>query len=307
MDTIHPAVPRFGIHPPDYRLPAQARIGRVRLAVSSLERSVDFYTQVIGLQILSAQNHMACLGPHASQQVLLELEQLPGVRPIEPGSRLGLYHTAFLLPTRADLGRFIRHLNQQRVSFGAGDHLYSEALYLTDPDGLTVEVYADRDRSAWQVEDRELITATNPVHLGELTVLSSDPWLGAPAGTMVGHVHLYVGDLKQASTFYHDALGLDLTTWRYPGALFLSAGAYHHHVAVNTWAAGSPVALANDARLLRWELVLPAPDDVRRVEGSLRSAGVEPHADSSRTPVFADPWNIRVALVAETSALPPNI
>lgn len=253
--------------------------------------------------MVSSGGSLARLAPQGSPGVLLELEEQPGVRPIEPGSRLGLYHTAFLLPTRKDLGRFVRHLNRHRIPFGAGDHLYSEALYLTDPDGLTVEVYADRDRSTWQVEDRELLSATNPVRLGELAALSSDPWLGMPAATTVGHVHLYVGHLQQASSFYHQGLGLDLTTWRFPGALFLSAGGYHHHVAVNTWASASPVASEHDARLLFWELMLPTADEISRASASLRAAGFEPLTAAGNIPRWTDPWNIQVALVPEPSDL----
>lgn len=304
MASISTNLPDFGIYPPGYRLPAQAHVGRVRLAVSSLKRSLQFYTHVIGLRTITSDSTLTRLAPQGSEQVVLELEELPDIQPIEPGSRLGLYHTAFLLPTREDLGRFVRHLRQQHVPFAAGDHIYSEAIYLTDPDGLTVEVYADRDRSTWKIEGRELISATNPVHLAELEELSSDSWLGAPSGTKVGHVHLYVGDLKQASAFYHEALGLDLITWRFPGALFLSAGGYHHHIAVNTWAAGSPLASDTDARLLYWELLLPNSAEVSRAAESLRAAGFEQQPSPTGAPVFADPWKIRVALVTASSAKP---
>lgn len=292
--------PTFGIQPSGFRLPAAAHVGRVRLAVSSLERSVLFYTQTIGLRVLSGHGNLAQLAPHGSSRILLELEHLPGILPIQPGSRLGLYHTAFLLPSRHDLGSFVRHLRQSGVPFGAGDHLYSEALYLTDPDGLTVEVYADRDRSTWQIEGQELVSATNPLHLPELTALAQDRWLGMPAASIVGHIHLYVGQLKPAAAFYHQALGLDIVTWRYPGALFLSAGGYHHHVAVNTWAAGSPVATESDARLLFWELNLPTATDVSNAAESLRSSGFEPDASRDCTPIFTDPWGIRAVLVPET-------
>ncbi len=296
----------FGISPSTYRLPSQAHVGRVRLAVSNLDRSIDFYTRVIGLRAISSQDSLAQLAPQASDRILLELRQMPGVRPIEPGSRLGLYHTAFLLPTRDDLGRFVRHLYHNDVPFGAGDHLYSEALYLTDPDGLTVEVYADRARSTWQIDGSELVSATHPVHLGELAELSHEPWQGAPTATTVGHIHLYVGDLKPAASFYYEALGLDLVTWRYPGALFLSAGGYHHHVAVNTWAAGSPAASDTDARLLFWELVLPSSHDVSEVAASLNAAGFAPSQSPDGATVFTDPWGIRVALVTESATDPTH-
>jgi catechol 2,3-dioxygenase len=195
----------------------------------------------------------------------------------------------------------VRHLRQNAISFGAGDHLYSEALYLTDPDGLTVEVYADRDRSLWKIDGREIVSATTPVHLEELDALSQEPWLGIPATTTVGHIHLYVGHLEQAAAFYHEALGLDLVTWRYPGALFLSAGGYHHHIAVNTWASPSPPAAENDARLLFWELLLPNNENVSQASASFRAGGFEPGTSPEGAPLFTDPWGIRVALAHNSS------
>lgn len=288
----------IGIHPAE-RLPASAHVGRVRLAVSNLERSVRFYSQVIGLAVLEQTGSMARLGPQESENVILELMETPGVKPIGQGKRLGLYHTAFLLPTRQALGSFVSHLKQLGVRFGAGDHIYSEAIYLTDPDGLDVEVYADRDRSAWMFEEQEIVSATNGVGLGELMALSNGPWTGAPQGTTVGHVHLYVGSLDGAAAFYHAALGMDITTWRFPGALFLSAGGYHHHVGLNTWAAGSPMASEHDARLLHWELAFSEPEELQHTAERLRRAGYEETAEPMEAPAFKDPWGITVALVQE--------
>jgi len=286
---------QIGIHPPE-RLPAGAHITRVRLAVSNLERSIQFYTQVIGLAVLNQSGRFARLGPQDSAQVLLELEQFPGVEPITSGKRLGLYHTAFLLPSRQALSSFARHLNRLGVPFGAGDHLYSEALYLTDPDGLDVEVYADRDRSAWKFEGQEIVSATNAVRLTELLALTDIPWVGAPAGTSVGHIHLYIGDLEKAAGFYHAALGMDIVTWRYPGALFISAGGYHHHVGLNVWAAGSPAASERDARLLFWELAFSQAEELERAAERLRGAGFHETTGPSGSPAFRDPWGITVSL-----------
>ncbi len=285
-----------GIHPAE-RLPSGVHVGRVRLAVSNLEQSVRFYTQVIGLAVLEQTGRMARLGAQGSEEVLLELAEMPGVRPIASGSRLGLYHTAFLLPDRRALGSFVRQLNQLGVAFGAGDHIYSEAIYLSDPDGLDVEVYADRDRSTWRVEGQELLSATNAVRLGELLALSDEPWTGAPAGTTVGHVHMFIGDLDQAAAFYHAALGMDIMTWRFPGALFVSAGGYHHHVGLNVWAAGSPPAEERDARLLFWELVFANREELHRAAERMRRAGYEESAGGDGLPAFHDPWGITVAFV----------
>ncbi len=298
MPALHQPIPTdIGIHPPNYRLPSSAHIGRVSLAVSNLARSLAFYSRVIGLAILRHDHTFAQLGEPGSGNVLLELQELPEVTPITRRARLGLYHTAFLLPTRKDLSSFVRHLAAQKIEFGAGDHVVSEALYLTDPDGLTVEVCADRPREDWQFEGREIVSGTNPVRFETLPPVPENSWLGLPAGTRIGHVHLYVGDLQEAAAFYHAALGLDIVTWRYPGALFTSAGGYHHHVGLNTWAAGSPQASREDARLLFWELVLPTWQEQERALNSLREAGYQEPLAAHIT----DPWGITVALVVRES------
>ncbi len=290
-----------GIHPAAYRLPSAARIGRVRLAVSHLDRSVVFYTAVIGLVILShiEQDHVAHLGVAGNDEVLLELQQLPGVQSIQNRSRLGLYHTAFLLPSRSALANFVLHVQTDGVPFASSDHLYSEALYLTDPDGLSVEVYADRPQEQWTVEGAELLTGVLPLRFHELLAVASGRWSGAPLGTSMGHLHFFVGDLTDAKKFYHDALGLDIMTWRYPGALFTSAGGYHHHVGLNIWASDSPAASVQDARLLFWELLLPSEQDVVEVKASFAREGYAAERDGFAKPVFSDPWGIRIELFSE--------
>lgn len=288
----------FGVHPPGFRLPATTRVGSVRLAVSSLANSVQFYSKVIGLAVLDRAGDLAKLGAHDSRSVLLELEELPGIHPIGHRTRLGLYHTAFLLPSRSHLSSFVQHLRRENIQFGASDHLYSEAIYLQDPEGLSVEVYADRPRSEWVVENGELLTAVNPVRFETFPAVAPETWQGAPAGTTMGHVHFYVGDLEQAKKFYHSGLGLDITTWHYPGALFTSAGGYHHHVGLNVWAMHSPRASPADSRLLSWEILLPNADVVQLAAESLAEAGYLPVEDGNGTH-FRDPWGITVALTVD--------
>ena len=287
-----------GIHPSPYRLPGAARVGRVRLAVSHLERSLAFYTSIVGLVVLARdeEDHVAQLG--VGGEVLLELQQLAGVQGIQNRSRLGLYHTAFLLPSRPALADFVLHLQNSDVPFGSSDHLVSEAVYLTDPDGLTVEVYADRPREQWAVEKGELLGGILPLGFHELLPVASGRWSGAPLGTTVGHLHFFVGDLSQAKKFYHDALGLDIMTWRLRGALFTSAGGYHHHIGLNIWAAGSPVASAQDARLLFWQLLLPNYQDVEEVKASCAREGYAGQRNG-----FSDPWGIRIELSSEAEKL----
>src|SRR5262245_26414719 len=233
-----------GIQPTGYRLPEQARIGRVRLQVSDLARSVAFYTDVLGFAANPSAGGVAVIAA-ADGVPLVELHERKGVHPVPRRGRLGLYHFAILLPDRQALGRFVAHLAQVGAYAGSADHLVSEALYLADPDGLGVEVYADRPRAEWKTNGREIAMATEPLDLRALVRASGgEPWVGMPAGTTIGHVHFHVATLSEAETFYHRVLGLDKVVWSYPGALFFSVGGYHHHVGTNTWAGEAPIATA---------------------------------------------------------------
>jgi catechol 2,3-dioxygenase len=181
------------------------------------------------------------------------------------------------------------------------DHHVSEAIYLTDPDGLGIEVYADRPRTVWSREGRQIAMTTRPLDVPALLQAAGDtPWSGAPQGTTVGHVHLHVGDLDRAAAFYHEALGLDQMMWTYPGALFLSAGGYHHHLGLNTWAGDAPPAGDGDARLLEWTLVVPETDDVEAAAQSLQAADFSMQKDGTSC-LVADPWGTYLRLVPSRS------
>ena len=280
------------------RLPDALRLGPVRLGVSDLARSLEYYTGVLGLEARHTDGSSAALHAAGEPEPLVELVELPGTSPIAAQSRLGLYHFAILLPDRAALGRFLGHVARTGTRIGASDHLVSEALYLRDPDGLGIEVYRDRPRSEWRRTNGELAMASDPLDTaGVLAAGNDEPWTGMPRGTVMGHVHLHVGDIPTASRFYHDALGLDRIVSSYPGALFMSAGGYHHHLGVNTWAGNAPPASERDARLLEWRVVLPTEDNVRTVVERLERAG---HSLSSESEgwVAADPWGTRLRLVA---------
>lgn len=283
------------------RLPDAARVGRVRLAVADLGRAVEFYRRVLGLRVLDdvdtdGRADRRTLGPAGPGVPLVELREEPGAAPVTRRGRLGLFHFAILLPDRPALGRFLRHLGELGVRPGASDHLVSEALYLNDPDGLGIEVYADRPRSEWRERNGELVMATDPLDLEGVLAAGAEggAWDGMPEGTKMGHVHLHVGDLDRASVFYHEALGLDRTVWSYPGALFLSAGGYHHHLGVNTWAAGAPPAGEGDARLLEWELIVPTAGDADAALGRLESAGHVVERGDAPGGLVRDPWGTGV-------------
>ncbi|HWG85573.1 MAG TPA: VOC family protein [Deinococcales bacterium] len=293
---------RIGRKPTNHVAPATARPGTVTLQVADLERSLAFYQDVIGLHPLPATQtggaRHAKLGTRDGQH-LLELREKPGVRPARHRGRLGLYHFALLLPDRAALGRFIRNALALGVHVGRSDHHYSEATYLVDPDGLSIEVYRDRPREEWRVtENGEIIGGGDPLDLDAVLEAAGDePWTGVPDGTNVGHMHFYVNDLEEAARFYHDGLGLSKVTWTVlPSGLFLSAGGYHHHVGLNTWAAGSAPSSDEDARLLTWDLLLPDEASVRATADSLAAAGFPVETNAEGGPVSRDPWGIAVRL-----------
>lgn len=285
---------------PDFRLPADVRVGTVTLQVADLQRSLDFYQNIIGFRPVARDDasgaRTARLGAGEGDRVLLELVEKPGVRPVPRRGRLGIYHFAVLLPTRADLGRFLRHASALGVRIGAAEHRISEATYLVDPDGMSIEVYRDRPREEWPYRDGELVAPSDPLDAeGLLSAAGPQHWQGLPPGTTVGHMHFYVGDIPRAEAFYHTALGFDKTIWTLPDMLFVSAGGYHHHVGLNTWAAGAPAATDEDARLLSWQLVLPDGATTDAAVESLSRAGY-PVTPTGGGYLARDPWGITVRL-----------
>ncbi len=292
-------LPVFGIAPSGFRLPAATRVGAVHLQVGDLERSLRFYQQTLGFRapgpggageegeigLFAREGERGTVAPAP----LVHLRARVGTKPARRGG-LGLYHFAILLPDRASLGALLAHLDRSGVAFGGGDHLVSEALYLADPDGLGIEVYADRPRESWRARRGELVMTTEAIDAdGLLREAAGRAWEGMPPGTRIGHVHLSVGDLTEAEAFYHRALGFDKVVWSYPGALFFSAGGYHHHLGTNTWGRGGPAA-EDEARLLSWELQLPGADDAAAASRSLEAAGYVVEPDAVGGFGAADPW-----------------
>ena len=287
----------YGIQPPGYRLPDATHIGRVKLQVSDLARSLMYYQTVLGLRVIQQDAGRAVLGAHGDDTAIVELRERKGARAVPRRGLLGLYHFAILLPDRPSLGRFLKHLAELEIPAGMSDHLVSEAIYLQDPDNLGIEVYADRPKESWTHSGRQLEMATEALDTQDLAAAAgSEEWSGAPAGTRIGHVHLHVGDIPMAEAFYHRALGFDKVVWSYPGALFLSAGGYHHHLGTNTWARGAPSATDEDARLIEWELVLPSRADVSSVAASLTA---ERHQveQAGATVTVRDPWGTQLRLL----------
>ena len=287
----------YGVAPSGFRLPDATHVGAVRLQVADLQRSVNYYEQVLGLSVLDRSADTATLGVALSRQALVHLHAKPGVQPIARRGAFGLYHFALLLPERGALGRFAAHLSRVHVRAGTADHLVSESMYLNDPDGLGIEVYADRPRRTWQTRGREIAMAVDPLDVAELIAAAGRrAWDGAPPGTTIGHMHLHVGDLDRAEAFYHSALGFDKMLWSFPGALFLAAGGYHHHLGTNTWSPG-PSPTDEQARLLEWELIVPDADAAASAASSLQRAGFAA-GESGAGWTATDPWGTRLRIIA---------
>jgi catechol 2,3-dioxygenase len=251
--------------------------GAVRLNVADLARVQRFYEQAVGLRPLDRSDDVARLGTDGV--VAVELVARPEAGP-RPPRTTGLFHLAILLPDRAELARALVRIAGAgwRLS-GASDHLVSEALYLSDPEGNGLEIYRDRPRSEWRHDDGEIRMSTLPLNLDGLLADARDEAPGAdgmPAGTRIGHVHLNVADLGEAEAFYAGLLGFDVTVRSYPGALFLSTGGYHHHIGLNTWAGqGAPAPPRGSLGLEWFELTLDETRDLVELEERLAAANVE--------------------------------
>jgi catechol 2,3-dioxygenase len=304
-EGAQPATPgSYGVPPSGYRLPAATRLGPVRLQVADLSRSLTWYEGRLGLRVLERDTASALLGAEGGRS-LVELRERARVKPVPPAGRTGLYHFAILLPDRASLGRLLRHLEGTGERVGRSDHLVSQSLYLHDPDNLGIEVYVDRPRETWRRIGRELMMATDPLDVdGLMREAGSVQWSGLPDGTVMGHVHLRVGDLAGASSFYSDALGFDRMVWKYPGALFLAAGGYHHHLGTNTWAGQDATPPpADEAQLLGWTIELPDRAALDAVRESLVKTGFQAELESeSGSLITHDPWRTQIRLELAASS-----
>ncbi|ETT63498.1 hypothetical protein C173_24422 [Paenibacillus sp. FSL R7-277] len=281
-------------------LPQQLEIGLVQIRVSHLERSLSFYQNVIGLKILRQQGRVVELTADG-QQVLLVLREIEQAQVLRRNSVAGLYHFAILLPDRPSLGLVLRNLIDSGISVGQGDHLVSEALYIEDPDHNGIELYRDRPRDTWKYEATgNVVMTTDPVDVDGLLAASEGlSWTGLPAGTVMGHVHFHVGDLAEAKKFYVDALGFTVTAHYGDAAMFISAGGYHHHMGLNTWAGkGAPAAPANAAGIDYFTLLLPNIQDVHEAAERVKRAGYRVEEEGGII-TLRDPWNIGIQLLVK--------
>lgn len=290
-------------------LPQDTRIGRARLRVGDLERSLAFYRDVLGLTLsreagdrvtLASGEQRETNGSTARPRELLVLEERPGIarRPLRPVTT-GLYHVALLVPNRRALGRALLGLRQARYPLrGMSDHAVSESLYLDDPDGNGLEIYADRPRHLWPVRNGVVQMTVDPMDVEGVMAAARErpePWGGLPTETVVGHVHFTVSRLDPALAFYTDVIGFD-ETMRIPTLAAVAAGGYHHHLNLNTWAGeGAPTDTERVAGLSGWELEVPDERARQALLDRVTAAGAI--APSSNGSAARDPDGITVDIV----------
>jgi catechol 2,3-dioxygenase len=287
----------------DFSLPGETHVAFVHLKVSDRYSSLAFYQEKLGFRIIQREGDTVSLSASGELPASLYLTQIPGAEP-KPARTTGLYHIAIRLPDRTSLGRTIQRLLSYDWRFlGASDHGVSEAFYTTDPDGNGIELYADRPPSQWPWQNGKIAMVSEPLDVssfinGDANNVSAD----LPSQTDIGHVHLQVSDLLRARKFYHDLLGLEITQSDYPGALFLAAGNYHHHLGLNIWAGqGASPPPPSAVGLISYGLRIPDERSWSELVQRVKTAGIPveaAHREPDATSVLVyDPDGIGVALV----------
>jgi catechol 2,3-dioxygenase len=283
---------KFTIHP-------NTTVGKVALAAADLPVMTRFYQEVIGLKIREETAEQAVLGTF--QEDIMVLYASPGAR--QPHRATGLFHLAILVPDRPSLAHWLyQFLNSGYRLPGASDHGVSEALYLSDPEGNGIEIYRDRPRSEWPSRDGGIEMFTKQLDFeGLMKESPPELWKALPDKTTLGHVHLKVHDVPESLAFYVEVLGFDITADRYPGAGFISAGGYHHHLGMNVWeSAGAPPAPPGAAGLAYYTIRLPDEAAREVVMEQVESAGL-PVEETADGPLLRDPAGLAVVLEVDVS------
>ena len=285
-------------------LPPGTRLGRVHLQVSDLKRALGFYADLVGFRVVHVDGPTAALSASGDLPACILLTEVSGARP-RPPHTTGLFHVAVRLPDRRQLARLLQRLLDCGTTLqGMSDHTVSEALYLADPDRNGLELYCDRPREQWPWRGEYVAMTTDPLDRDSLLAAAADdaePWDGIHPDTDIGHIHLQVSGLELAEDFYSGLIGLDVTQRDYPGALFLAAGGYHHHVAANIWhSVGAAPPPPDAVGLKSFSLRIPDAAAAEAACQRLREAGVtaveREDAESGRIAVIRDPDQVEVEL-----------
>ena len=270
-------------------------VGQVNLKVQNLERSLAFYREVIGFEVIEQTDSSANLTADG-KTVLLSIQQSNNLVP-KQGKTTGLYHYALLLPKRSDLAEIVQHFREIGLRFGSSDHLVSEALYLSDPDGNGIEIYIDREPSDWDWDNGEVAMAVDPLNFADLlSGGEQQPWKGLPAGTVMGHIHLHVSELVKTEEFYSKGLGFEVVNRYGEQALFISDGKYHHHIGLNTWnGVGAPAPSPNSVGLESFTIMFPNEEKKNKIIAQLKNIGASVTEENGLT-IATDPSGNRIHL-----------
>lgn len=282
---------------PDHAVNMPAHVDHSRLVVVDLAMTSDWYQKVMGLAVLEKTASGQTLGVGGRPLLTVTTE---GNAARASRRMPGLFHNAFLVPSRKELSRWLAHAAHNGIRLtGASDHLVSEAIYLDDPEGNGIEVYRDRSRDEWNyLPDGMVEMATLPLDLQKLyDEAPKDAWAGLPDDSALGHIHLQVSDIPQADAFFHDVLGLDLMA-RYPGASFFASGKYHHHIAANVWnSRGAAKREANMTGLADYTIRFSDPAKLQKAVSTLDELEI-PTTRSRDVVSLIDPWGIGLKLSA---------
>jgi catechol 2,3-dioxygenase len=270
-------------------------VAQVHIKVQDLQRSLAFYKDVIGFKVLSNTDRTAELTADG-KTALLRIEQPENAEP-KMGRTTGLYHFALLLPKRSDLAKIVRHFVEIGLQFGSSDHLVSEALYLSDPDGNGIEIYIDRSPSDWTWKNGEVMMTVDPLDFPDLlSIGQQQSWKGLPAGTVMGHIHLHVAELANTEKFYTEGLGFEAVCRYGTQALFISSGKYHHHIGLNTWnGVGAPQPSENSVGLQSFKLIFENEAAIVQAVDNLKKLGAAAAVENNQV-ITEDPSGNRIIL-----------
>ncbi|WP_413376316.1 VOC family protein [Alkalihalobacillus sp. 1P02AB] len=273
-------------------------VGQVNLKIQNLERSIAFYKEVIGFKVLEQTSRTATFSADG-KTALLSVEQ-PEHVVAKQERTTGLYHFALLLPKRTDLANIVQHFVKIGLQFGSSDHLVSEALYLSDPDGNGIEIYVDRDPSEWNWKDKEVEMTVDPLNFPDLLSIGNEQlWKGLPIETTMGHIHLHVSELSKTEEFYIKGLGFEVVNQFGNQALFISDGKYHHHIGLNTWnGVGASAPPRNSVGLESFTLMLSSEEKKNKMIAQLKGIGASVTEENGSS-ITTDPSGNRIRLIVK--------
>lgn len=282
------------------KIPDNTKVQSAELKVKDLKRSLNFYSHLMGFKIINQTESSAELSANGKLPYILKLAEDKSAVYRYKGTT-GLFHIAIRLPNRKELARVFLRLFKERIKFqGFSDHIVSEALYLQDPDENGVELYADRPKDEWQYDMGQIVMDTLPLNLNVITneLDDRDEWNGIHPDTDIGHIHLNVSDLNIAQKFYSLILGMNVTNSAYNGAMFFSAGGYHHHIGTNVWSSlnGSP-APENTMGLLSYTIKVPDADYIREIQTRAGEAGLVLNEFDGEKMLLRDMDNIKINII----------